>query len=283
MLATLTALTFAIWIAICAAAPEFIWQGLLVAFAHPSPAELASALLIGLVLACFVEPMMERARNLLHRSQQQEREHSRPRNALFTATLSLAFALVSVCIHDAIATFVTGRTTEHHGTDNALAEGLALATAWAIVPCAVTLAWLSVRIRLLAIPMGLVACASATIAGWLFAWSAKAVITTSIPSLLILALGYRQMRREPAQTAFTRCARVTAYAAVIWLVIALILGKAFELASIERFMPYTTTDFWTDVRFYIGWTLGLLLVPPLSSAYGTRATERTPGPVRRLP
>ncbi len=39
----------------CAAAPEFIWQGVRLAFSHPDVSDLLSALLIGVTLAFFVE------------------------------------------------------------------------------------------------------------------------------------------------------------------------------------------------------------------------------------
>jgi hypothetical protein len=59
----ISALALALWIAICAAAPESIWQGRWIVAAHLSRADLLSVL-IGLVLAFFVEPLMERARHL---------------------------------------------------------------------------------------------------------------------------------------------------------------------------------------------------------------------------
>jgi len=50
-LTVLSVLICAFWVSICAAAPEFIWQGLLLALDHVDTAELLGALLIGLVLA----------------------------------------------------------------------------------------------------------------------------------------------------------------------------------------------------------------------------------------
>src|ERR1700691_719423 len=67
-----SALAAALWIAICGAAPEFIWRGLRIALAHPSWTELFSALLIGLILAFFVAPIMERMRDLVRPSPQEK-------------------------------------------------------------------------------------------------------------------------------------------------------------------------------------------------------------------
>src|ERR1700733_14713854 len=51
-----------LWVAICAVAPEFIWRGLRTAYEHPDWSDLLSALLIGLILAFFVEPATQRVR-----------------------------------------------------------------------------------------------------------------------------------------------------------------------------------------------------------------------------
>jgi len=135
VLVAASALIAAFWVAICAAAPEFIWQGLWLAWHHVTRTELLSALLVGFVLAFFVEPLMERLRG-------QRRGHSGSRTsgtALFTAALSLVFALASIALHDAKTAFVSEHEQAVHG---GLADAISLTMAWAIVPFAVTLAWL---------------------------------------------------------------------------------------------------------------------------------------------
>src|SRR5271155_593939 len=92
-----------LWVAIGAVAPEFIWQGLRIAYEHPDWSDLLSALLIGLILAFFVEPATERVRDLLHLARTKtDFVEGRPRNVFFTACLSLAFAPTSVGLHDAM-------------------------------------------------------------------------------------------------------------------------------------------------------------------------------------
>jgi hypothetical protein len=59
MLVAASALIAAFWVAICAAAPAFIWQGLWLAWHHVTRTELLSALLVGFVFAFFVEPLMD--------------------------------------------------------------------------------------------------------------------------------------------------------------------------------------------------------------------------------
>jgi hypothetical protein len=256
-----SALAASLWIATCGAAPEFIWQGLRIALAHPSWTELYSALLIGLILAFFVEPLMEHIRDLLRPPREGEVGDSKPRNVMFTASLSLAFALASVCLHDAIAAFVSGRGSDPTQPNAALSSGLLLVAAWAFVPFTVTLAWLSVWQRWLRVPMGVIGGASSCFAGWLFGWSSQTVITTTIPCLVILGLGYRQLLQEPGEHEFARCARLVVLVAAIWFPVTMLLDAAFAFRYADHLEIYDTTSFWTDVRFYIGWALGLLLAP----------------------
>ena len=51
-------LAFAVWVSVCAAAPEFIWQGLLALLGHFSRENVYSIVLIGLILTVFVEPIL---------------------------------------------------------------------------------------------------------------------------------------------------------------------------------------------------------------------------------
>ena len=52
------ALVSALWIATCAVAPEFIWQGLKIFIGHATGADLLSALLIALIFVFFIEPVL---------------------------------------------------------------------------------------------------------------------------------------------------------------------------------------------------------------------------------
>jgi hypothetical protein len=267
VLAGSAVLISALWIAICAAAPEFIWQGLRTAVGHFTPADLASALLLGVILAFFVEPLMQHTSDLL--SPARDRPHQEHRNPLFTASLGLAFALVSVCVHDAMTAFVSGRGAQHAEAGSGLAAAIALTIAWSIVPFAVTLAWLSVHSRWFKLPTGLIGGASAGIVGWLFAWSAPEVITTAIPSLAILALGYRRVADEPGPGAFLRCAPVVALVAASWLSLALLLDALLD----EQAKFYPPAQVWVDARFYLGWALGLLLAPAPRTCRSDKTAE----------
>jgi hypothetical protein len=261
ILVAASALIAAFWVAICAAAPEFIWQGLWLAWHHVTRTELLSALLVGFVLAFFVEPLMERLRGL-------RRGHSDTRtsgSALFTAALSLAFALASIALHDAITAFVSEHEQAAHG---GLADAISLTMAWAIVPFAVTLAWLCLPNRWLAIPVGIIAAVSPCIAGWLFAWPLHSVFTTAVPSLVILGLGYG----PPAHIGLRRHPPTVAWVAIVWLPTALLVDLLLGWFRLDQFKLYTSFNFWMDARFYLGWSLGLLLAP---SPYRSAAEGRS--------
>ena len=258
-LAGLAIVITSFWVAICAAAPEFIWQGLSLALGHLNRTEVLAALLVGLVLAFFVEPVMERIRHLLSRPPHVRHLEFRTHGALFTAGLSIAFALTSICLHEAMNAFVSDRGAS--GPDSGLAAGIGLTAEWAIVPFAITIAWLTMQPRWLAVPTGAVAVVAAYFTGWLFDWPVQSVIATTIPSLVILGLGYRRMLRTPGHRVLDRCARSVALVGAIWLVAAAAFDMAMRLSHLAQFSLYDAPSFWMDVRSYIGWAIGLALAP----------------------
>jgi hypothetical protein len=243
LLAVGGALSTSVWIAICAAAPEFIWGGVLVTVGHFSRTDLFAALLIGLILAFFVEPLLDTIRRLVGRHGGME--HRERRGALFTVCLSMAFALVSVSLHDALKAFVSGSSP-----DTGIGDAMVLTEAWAIVPFTVTVAWLSRGRHLLAVVTGTFAILSPFLAAWLFAWPIESAVATAIPALFIVLFGYA---RNKGRRNFTSSAFRLAIIAVLWLAFAATSNWATHL--------YEVSWFWIDLRFYAGWVLGLLLAP----------------------
>ncbi len=252
----LWALISALWIGIASAAPELIWQGMKIALARPTWADLVSAVLIGLILTFFIEPVMERARDLLNRPSLPRAFDGRSHRALFGAILSFVFAIVSVGLHDAMIALISNQGFQYNG-NSGLTVGIRVTAEWAFVPVAIALAWHAAGDRRLAVPLGIFAAASPVVAAWLFAWPVATVITTAVPCLAILGLGYGQMRREPEQEAFARSAFRLLIVAAIWLPVALLIDRL----GAYRGQFYGLTDFLVDARFYIGWAIGLALVP----------------------
>lgn len=261
-LAGIAATVSALSIAICAAAMELVWQGLLLASRHISRVDLLSALLIGLVLAFLVDPMMERIRSALSRDRSQEAASvSNERNPLFRTCIGIAFAFVSVCLHSALASFVSG-PEGHAGADLAVLEAaVRLTAAWALVPFFVTLAWIGARRRWMKVPFGIAAATSPLFLGWLFSWAWQTIAITAVPCVAILLLGYRQALSEPRPSGFSPYARTVLSVAAIWLTTTALVEVVLYSLAIDPLQFSDFLEFWIDARFYLGWVLGLLMTP----------------------
>ena len=273
------ALIASAWVAVCALTPEFIWRGAQIVVHHLSWDDMASALIIGLILAFCIEPAMEHVRHSLARKPHGPPDQTRAYSPLFTAAMGLAFALASVCLHDAITAFLSVHSDDPIVRHAALVTGIRVACAWATVPFFISLAWLSADRRMLGIAFGIVGALSPIIAGWLFSWPVEYVITTELPTLVILALGYRERSAHRDQSVFVRCARCIAWVAPLWLILSVCLDYCLSLLNLKQLILYTPAELWVDARFYLGWAIGLLLAPfpGAAPAHGKR------GEATRLP
>jgi hypothetical protein len=248
-----SAVTVSLWIAICSAAPEIIWRGFELTGAKLSWTELGAALLTGMILAFFVEPLMQMLREFLERAQHRP-VHHRSNNVLFAASLAVAFGMASVSLHGAMIAFISGGEGGA-GDNGALAAGIT--TAWALGPFTITLAWLSRERLVLAVPLGALAVLSPLIAGWLFSWDVISVIATAVPALAILGCGYWQ----GGSPRLRHHAGMVLWVAVAWLLAALIIDEILGGLGLARYDLYDPPNFWVDTRFYLGWALGLLIAP----------------------
>lgn len=253
-------LTAALWIAVCAATPEFIWRGARIVVHHFSWADATAALMIGLILTFCIEPAMERARHALF-GEKHEAHH--PYSPLFAATAGIAFGVASVCLHDAMTAFLALHAQDHAVRHAGLLNGLRIALSWAVVPFFTTLAWLAAARRRLAWPMGLLGLLSPLGAAWVFSWSPANTLTTFIPCTAFLILGYRALRQMPAERLFPRAARSIAWAGPLWLMTAVAVDALFAATHWTSFRLYSESgpELWIDARFYAGWCMGLLLAP----------------------
>ena len=254
----------ALAVATCAAAPEFIWQGLKIVATHLSSATLVSAALVALLLVFFVEPILERLRGWL--SNAPETPRGARRHLAIAAAIGFFIALVSVGLHDAMATFTEGG---EEGRNVGLERAVTVAISWGAVPFAIALAWQAITRRYLAILFGILAAASSFVAGWWFDWGLTTTLTTAIPCLLIQGVGYRRARTSTHDVSFERYAPTLAFVAVAWLLFSPAYDAIVDLVK-GRWTPlYSAADYFVDVRFYIGWFVGLLL----TRAPGGDATE----------
>lgn len=254
----LTYLGFAVWVSVCAAAPEFIWQGLLSLIGHFSRQNLYAIVLIGLILTVFVEPILERAREGRWTS-----EHRNTRSLLFTAPIAFTFGIIAVGLHECMTAFLGAG---HGPPDEGVADAVRLILEWAFIPLAVTLAWFGAR---LPGRLSLLAAAAAALwilgIGWYYGWPAHDIIMTCLPSIAIIPLGQRYIRRNWRQTTFRNLALGLAGFMAAWQLLALLVQAVLRMAGVTSapfYAPfYALTDLGDDFRFYLGWAIGLVLAP----------------------
>ncbi|MDR5880879.1 hypothetical protein [Caballeronia sp. LZ032] len=246
---------FALWVAVCAAAPEFLWQGLFSLFGHFSLTDAAAALLIGAILAFFVEPVLERLRSL-----GDEPKHAE-KSPAFAACEALGFAVVAVCVHEAITVYVAASHGNAQAGEN-LAKAVAQAVQWAVTPFFITVAWLVARgPSWFAWPVAAIAVVVSGIVGVVCGWDMHVLVTSLIPAIFVLIAGCVIVREQWDATTFRRCARATGVIAVTWLVLSGVLQLVLWLAHVQAFRVYDWLEFWSDARFYVGWVTGLLVAP----------------------
>lgn len=251
------ALLFAVWVAICSVAPEFIWQGFLQIAQHFSWSTVASALLVGAIVAFFVEPLMERLRmmrlHIVHK-------HRTPTHLTASA---FSLAILAVFAHDAIVAFTSGGGAEGQADKSlGLVYAISEVFQWSWIPLVVTLAWVYARqSRWVRWAIMLMALASIGLVGPVFDWNAIDIITTVVPCVCVLFGGYYVMRRYPEDAGFSRCTRLTLVIAIVWLVLTGVIQAFLSLFAVKALRVYTWIEYAIDFRFYLGWVIGLVVAP----------------------
>ncbi|SAK43144.1 hypothetical protein [Caballeronia ptereochthonis] len=246
---------FALWVAVCAVAPEFLWQGLFSLFGHFSLIDAAAALLIGAILAFFVEPVLERLRGLGDTPEHAEKSPA------FAACEALSFAVVAVCVHEAITVYVAASHANEQASEN-LAKAVATALQWAVTPFFITIAWMAARgPSWIAWPLAAFAVIVSYLVGVVFEWDGHVLVTSVIPAIFVLIAGCIIVREQWDASTFRRCARATAVIALAWLALTGALQLVLWLAHVQAFRIYEKAEFWSDLRFYIGWVTGLVVAP----------------------
>lgn len=97
--------------------------------------------------------------------------------------------------------------------------------------------------------------------GVVFEWDIQDILTTAIPCTCILLVGFAHMRKHLDQQVLSRCALLTAAIALIWLVSAGLLQLILSLFAPKGMYVYTRIEYVIDVRFYLGWIIGLAVAP----------------------
>jgi hypothetical protein len=248
----LTYLGFAFWVSVCAAAPEFIWQGLVLLTGHFTRQNVYAIFLLGLILTVFVEPILERAKEGKWRP-----EHGHARSLLLTAPLAFVFGLVAVGLHECMTAFLAA-----DGHEPAIGRGVSLILEWAWIPLAVNLAWFSARyegfVRYL---VGALALLWIVGIGWLYNWPARDIVMTLLPCLVLIPLGQRFVARDWNDNTFLHLAWAMAGFIAVWLAATLGLQAVLTKAGVTGFQCYQPGDLGSDLRFFLGWAIGLVIAP----------------------
>jgi hypothetical protein len=250
-------LGFAIWVSVCAAAPEFIWQGLLELLHHFSRQTAYSIVLIGLILTVFVEPLLERARDGRWRP-----EHRSKRSLLFTAPIAFIFGVAAVGLHECMTAYLGTADPTLHGQQDGTDKAAGLIMEWACIPLAVTMAWFSARLHgWVPYVAGVCAAIWVVAAGLYFDWPMPGIVITSIPCILLIPLGQVYVALNWNEVTFRNLALGLAGVSAAWLGLTLVVQAALPFAGFAENYLYGPGEVAENIRFYLGWALGLTLAP----------------------
>lgn len=263
-------ITFALWVSICSAAPEIIWEGFNIMSGHFGKAQIYSIIFVAALLVFFVEPLIERMRN-----GSWEVEHRNARNLLYTAIISLTFSIAAVCIEEAMNAYLSGEyvtAAADQAKQANLIRAIEQVREWASIPFIVIATWFVASIgRWFASFVAALTCVAIVVIGVSYGWEWRVIITAAIPSCVINVIGCMFVSRHWNNKTFPALAGLTASVAGCWFILAgLVLGCA-NLFGISDFYLYTWTGFFEDFRFFLGWALGLAIAPnPLAAGTSMR-------------
>lgn len=253
---TVDGLLIALWIGVCAAVPEVLWQGGRALLAHGDVADLlVPAILVGLFLAFFVEPLVERLR-----AGSWAGHHHARRSLPLTVACAVGLGLVTVCLHECIAAVMHSKTGLRYPELDGPREALRIAVEWAFIPVCQTLAWLiGARDRRAGALVAVAACpAVLAITLWAFRWEAfDAFVSTGIATIASLVVILWPLHR-PQVSASQLLQRMALVAALSFAVCLGCLVVTTEFLVPTAFGRHAYGD---DLRFYLGWVLGLSFVP----------------------
>lgn len=248
---------FTLWVSVCAFAPELIWQGFLLLRGHFGIAQIYSALFIGSLFAFFVEPLVERLKaGRWHLS------HGDRSGLLIGALVSLVFGFFVVCLHEAITAYLGSSHAGDEAMQARLAAALDEAVEWSSIPAAVTAAWFVAGTwRRLAAPAVILASAWIIAVGIFYDWGWQVVTTTAIPCGLLVLFGTRIVLQGWDGETFRALAKLTAGLTFGWLVVAWLANALVTTLVGSGAEFYANAAAGDDLRFYLGWSLGLLVAP----------------------
>lgn len=252
-----TYLGFATWVSVCAAAPEFIWQGSLVLFGHFSLQTVWSIALIGLILTVFVEPILERARDGRWRP-----ERPRTRNLLVAAPVAFVLGIAAVSLHECMTAYLAAASGGHGAAAEGIEKAVRLILEWASIPLAVTMAWISARLGgWFRYAAGAAAAVWVIAASWYYNWPLPVIVIATIPCIALIPLGQIYLAKRWNEDTFQNLAIGLVGFGILWLALTLLLQALLPSKVVAGVVSYGPGEIGENVRFYLGWALGLALAP----------------------
>jgi len=267
-------IVFALWVSISAATPEILWEGFLVMRGHFKASEIYSVVFIGIILAFSVDPVMERLRD-----SDWELEHRNARDLLYTTLISLVFAMAAVCIHEAMSAYLGDEHAEDQAKHVYVFKAIEQVREWASIPFAVTIAWFVAPLnRWISVLAAVLACLWILAVGVSYGWEWRVLVSAAVPSCTVAALGCRFVSSHWDDKTFPALAGLTASVACCWFVLAWLAPACVRLLGIADLHLYTWTAFFEDVRFFLGWAVGLVVAPNPVPKEAAALTTRGPTP-----
>jgi hypothetical protein len=253
----ISGLAFAVWVAICAAAPELIWQGLLRVAQHFTLLSLYAIILIGLVLAFFVEPILERVRN-----RRWDVGHQSDQSLILTAAFAFAFGVAAVALHEGLSAYLGAGEHAPDARRESLNQAVELILQWSLIPFAVTLSWFAARLgRPAAWSAGALALAWCVAVGWFYEWSTRDIVVVAIPALMVIVLGANKIATEWSDDTFRDLAFGVAVIFAGFIAAAVVSQGVVWAFGVRSWHIYTLAELFEDIRFYGGWSLGVAIAP----------------------
>jgi hypothetical protein len=253
----LARVAFALWVSICSAAPEFIWQGLLQLGGHLTLFNLYAVMLIGPILAFFVEPILQRIR-----SRRWDVDEHGGQGVLASVVFALAFGVAAVAVHECMNAYVGGGEHLQSQRRDSLGRAVDLILQWALVPFGVTLAWFGARHgRRLGGCAAALAFLWAVAVGWHYEWDWRDIAVSAVLGGLIGVFGVRRIARGWSHDTFRELAFGTGLLVVGFTSVGLLVQLPLSLAGVTSWHVYNFRELFEDLRFYLGWVLGLLIAP----------------------
>ncbi|NEU13986.1 hypothetical protein G3T14_17890 [Methylobacterium sp. BTF04] len=246
-----------VWVGICAAVPEIIWQGGKLLLDHGEIEEfLISALLVGMMLAFFVEPLTERIK-----ARSWSAHHHAQGWTFVTILVAILFGMVTVCIHQCIDTLLHNKSTSSLQETTGLHEAIRIVVQWAFIPTIFTIVWFiglkNRRLGNLLIFFASILVMLVTKLG--FQWhiynAASSTIVGALASLLVI--NFASWGRFFYASGNYHLSISAGFCFGLCTLIIMFIN--YYVIKID----YDGLDYGEDARFYLGWALGLSFLPDL--------------------